>query len=450
MRNAVSPFVVGRWTFWVMPLLTTTAVHAALIPWTDNTPSALLPFNGNAEAVAQLAGADLLIYGQRPQALTLTTARGPQYYPQARFNTAALVVPASPEQVARLLADHARYVGLFPTLTSARVLERKDHISRVRYHIHVPVPIPLLNFSEDVEMQHQIGPNSLSTLILNSPIPYGQGKFEWFALKNGQTLVTLTQWGDLDRPKGFLVSTLLKALPEVKTSIPQSVSAFVLESLRRRLRPAGLGTAQPVPQVIPKRALSSEQWTTVQRLIEQSGTPVLLAHNPVLMQTARGPEAMHFVTSLGIVNGPVAQVQPLLAEPANFKKLFRQVRQVSTTRVGNGNAFNTQIHVGLGLGVLSIPFKINLLTTLEAPNQSRYQANGGDVEFMQGRMTFDPIDANRTRVTLVSAAKLGERAPFLLRIGKSLPYSDFMPTVGSTPLILEKANQHLKKNPGGK
>lgn len=431
-------------------LIVTTAVpwssHAALIPWIDNTPSSLVPFNGNAEAVAQLAGNDLLIYGHRPQALTLTTVSGPRYYPRSRFNTGALVVPAPPEQVARLLSDYSRYVGLYPTLTTAKILEQQGSVSRVRYHIHVPVPIPLLSFSEDVDMQHQLGPNSLSTLILNSPIQYGQGKFEWYPLKNGQTLVTLTQWGDLDRPKGFLVSTMLKAVPEVKASILQSVNAFVLESLRLRLRPSAPGAAQPVSQVIPRRTLSDSQMATVQQLLEQSGTPVMLAHNPVMMQTTKRPEAMHFVTSFGLINAPIDRAQPLLADPANFKKMFRQVRRVTTTPVAGSTATDTRVDVGLGLGVLSIPFKLVLRTTPETEHQNRYQAIGGDIEHMVGRMMFEPVGSQRTRVTLISAGKLGDNAPFLLRIGKSLPYSDFMPTVGSSPLILDKVNQHLSQS----
>lgn len=429
---------------WTSLLLYPAASQAVLIPWTDNTPSSLAPFQGNAEAVAQLAGNDLLIYGHRPQSLVLTTRQGPRYYPTSRFNSGALVVPAPPEQVARLLSDYPRYVGLFPTLTSAKVLEQQNSVSRVRYHIHVPVPIPLLSFSEDVDMQHQLSGNSLSTLILDSPIQYGQGRFEWFALKNGQTLVTLTQWGDLDRPRGFLVSTLLKAVPEVKSSILQSVNAFVLESLRLRLRPAPLGPVQPLPQVIPRRTLSEAQLATVQKLLEQSGTPVMLAHNPVLMQTRKKPEPMHFVTSFGLVNGPVDQVQPLLADPANFKKMFRQVRRVTTTPVPGSAASDTQVDVGLGLGILSIPFRLVLRTTPEGEHQNRYQAIGGDIEHMVGRMVFEPVGPQRTRVTLVSAGKLGDDAPFLLRIGKSLPYNDFMPTVGSSPLILDKVNQHLQ------
>jgi hypothetical protein len=59
------------------------------------------------------------------------------------------------------------------------------------------------------------------------------GKFEWFNLADNKTLVTLTQWGDLNQPQGFLFKNF-KCFPEVKLAIPNGSSAFVLEALKNK------------------------------------------------------------------------------------------------------------------------------------------------------------------------------------------------------------------------
>jgi carbon monoxide dehydrogenase subunit G len=419
--------------------------HASITVWNDPTPSALAPFAGQANSVADLAGSDIMIYGHAPRAMTLPSSRGPRYYPKAGFTSAALVVSATPQQVKQTLSNYAGYVGLFPTLTSAKTIEQQGNISQVKYHIHVPVPIPLLSFSEDVVMQHQLTDNSLSTLLIDSPIQYGQGKFEWFALPNGKTLVTLTQWGDLNEPKGFVISTMFKAMPEIKSAIPSSVNAFVLESLRRRFMPeTRLPAAQSVANIVPVLDYSDAQMNTIQRLIDQSKTPVVFTHVPRQMQTSKRNENMHFVTSITTLNAPIAKTQSALADPRSYTKMLRQVRRVESTTLPNDQGQDSEIHVGMGLGVISIPFKLHMRFRNESDHTVRYWANGGDIEFMQGRMRFEAINAKQTRVIMTSAGKVGDDAPFLLKIGRSLPYSDFLPTVGTGPILFEKASRFLQ------
>ena len=432
----------------VVLLSMASSADAAIIPWTDNTPSALAPFAGQANSLASLAGSDLVFYGHPAQSLSLTTAKGLRHYKHMRFQSAALVVPASPDEVKATLSNYSRYVGLFPTLTQAKVIDQQGGIQQVRYHISVPVPIPLLSFNEDVVMQHQLSGNSLSTLILDSPIPYGAGKFEWFALANGQTLVTLTQWGDLDQPKGFLVSTLLRAMPEVKLGIPQGVNGFVLESLRRRFAPdASNQPALSVQNIVPTLRLTDAQLDTVQRLVDQSTTPVLFAHRPVWLATHKRPEKLHFVTSIGTLNAPLAQAKPLLANPSNYATLMRQVKRVDTTDLPNGQGQRASIHVGIGLGVIDIPFRLHMRYQPQGDQSVRFWANGGDIEFMQGRMQFDALSPQKTRIIMTSAGKIGDHAPLLLRMSKAMPYSDFLPSLGAAPVLLDKANRYLQKKP---
>jgi hypothetical protein len=71
---------------------------------------------------------------------------------------------------------------------------------------------------------------------------------------------------------------------------------------------------------------------------------------------------------------------------------------------------------------------------------------GGDIDFMQGRMAFAPA-GHRTRIVMTTAGKVGDNDPFLLRIGRALPYSDFLSSLGSLPVLLGKADRYVRDQP---
>lgn len=427
----------------------------SLVTWTDPTPSALQPFDGNAEALAELTGSTLFFYPQVKSTAALPYTSGPRTYQNVQYVTGAMVVPASADQVEKLLANYTGYTTLFPKITEANVLvnqrvgnletDAKASIrSIVRYHMLIKIPIPLLSFDEDLVMQHERTHNSISTLILSSPIQYGSGKFEWFPLKNGKTLVTLTQWGDLDRPKGFLVKTILSAMPELKYAIPNGVEGFIFESLRQRLNPDVVTKAVPMQNIVPIFNLNSAQETQVLKLLRQGGT-VEFSHSPVWMATRDRPEKLSFVSSFYNMPASLDKSKAGLVNLSNFPSIYRQVRKVTITQLSNGSSEN-DVKIGLGLGVISIPMHIKLVYIPEAEQNSvRFFNSGGDVEFIQGRVKFKELNPKSTLVQLTTGSKLGENPPFILKLAKHLPYPDYLPTVGTAPLIFEKTRIWLQK-----
>ena len=151
-----------------------------IITWTDNIPSALQPFQNNPQLLASYTQDTIFIYGHPAVKTSVPTLKSnPQ--PTVSFTSAAIIVPANTQQVANTLTDFCHYVGLFPTLKSAKTIEQSGNIVQVKYKVSIPTPIPVLNFNEDVTLQHQIKPNSIASLVIDAPIPYGVGKLEWFA-----------------------------------------------------------------------------------------------------------------------------------------------------------------------------------------------------------------------------------------------------------------------------
>jgi len=432
------------------PIQTGYAETPKPINWVDPTPSALQPFDGNAEQLAELAGDKLIFYPQSRQTITLPYTQGPKTYANVQYMSGALVVNASSEQVGKVLADYNNYDKLYPKMTESAVQTQDQQDGKIRsvvkYHLLVKIPFPFLTFDEDVMLQHDQRQNSISTLVLNSPIQYGAARFEWFALKNGKTLVTLTQWGDLDRPKGFLVSTILRALPEAKLGIPSGVEGFVLESLRQRFNPDATTPTVTASTNTPVMTLTSAQEGLVSKLLQQGGT-VQFNHRPIWLSMPKGPEKLWFVSSYAQMPTSIEQAKDAFMTPMHYPEIYRQVSKVTSIPVADGSLQN-DIKIAIGLGILSIPMHLNLNFKPESEQTVRFVTTGSDVEFMQGRYSLKSLGAKTTLVGITATGKLGEHPPLLLRLGKYLPYADYLPVVGTAPVLFDKSRAWLIKQEG--
>lgn len=290
---------------------------AKIIPWNAEIPSSLSAYQGNAQQLAELTGERILIYAH-PTSKTQLPTLNSNAASKTQFYSAAVVLPVAEAQVEKLLRHYPNYVGLFPTLKSAKVLEQQGSIQQVKYQVHIPTPIPVLNFKETVVMQHHLGENSISTLIIDAPIPYGAGKLEWFALGPHKTLVTVTQWGDLNQPKGFLFSKILNALPEAKLGIPPSTNAFLLEALQQRFKTEHTAAlATPIPQL----RLNPQQLQKIAQISQKSGQPVSFILPNYLIKEGKFSENLRFSSTYQYFPNPVEKLRPWLAAEAT-QQLF--------------------------------------------------------------------------------------------------------------------------------
>lgn len=431
----------------IMMLLLIMPIHtqAALITWTDPTPNALAPFKNNSQSVAQLAGNDLLLYSHPARYIEFNTPSGIKKYQNAQFSSIAMVVNATPDQIAQTLKNYQGYVGLFPTLKKAQILETQNQVSQVKYSISIPTPIKVLNFNDDVIMQHRFTQNSITTLIIDAPLPYGVGKFEWFALDAKRSLLTLTHWSDVNNSKGFLVSTLLKAMPEIKDSLPYSANTFAMESLNLKFNGKTAAKKFPVGS-LPNKSLTLTQYQQVIAISQQSTQPVTFIHPNAAIAYQHGYENLRFSTSYQYFKSKPQQVAQLL-QPQVWSKLFpKQVKSVSL--IANQDKSNDAlIHIRAGLGVITIPFDLRLRYTTIADKNPTFQRNdisavGGDIKFLRSRTLIQPY-AQGTIWQITAAAKIDDQAPFLLRAAKSLPYSDVLPSATLARVISSNVRKQL-------
>ncbi|GAC1374606.1 MAG: hypothetical protein NVS3B3_10560 [Aquirhabdus sp.] len=233
-------------------------------------------------------------------------------------------------------------------------------------------------------------------------------------------------------------------MPEIKYAIPNGVEGFVFESLRQRLHPDVASKPLPMQNIVPTMNLNSTQETQVLKMLRQGGT-VQFSHRPVWMDSGNRPEKLSFVSTFYQMPTSVDKAKNGLINLNNFSHIYRQVRKVTSNALPDGST-TYDLKIGLGLGVLAIPMHVKLLYTPEAgQNSFRFYNNGGDIEFVQGRVLFKELDSKNTLVNLTAAGKVGEDPPLLLRLTKHLPYYDYLPTIGSAPIIFEKTKTWLLK-----
>lgn len=417
---------------------TSATALAKIIPWNAEVPSSLSAYSGNAQQLAELTGERILIYAHPTRHTQLPTLNN-NAASKAQYYSAAVVLPVAEAQVEKLLQHYPNYVGLFPTLKSAKVLEQQGSIQQVKYQIHIPTPIPVLNFKESVVMQHHQANNSISSLIIDAPIPYGAGKLEWFALGPHKTLVTVTQWGDLNQPKGFLFSKILNALPEAKLGIPPSTNAFLLEALQQRFKNKH---ATALATQVPQMKFNAQQLQKIAQLSQKSGQPVsfLLPNHQV--KDGAASENLRFSSTYQYFPNPVEKLQPWLMAEATQQLFPRQIKKVELHPVNPQN-IDANYKVSVGLGVIQIPFNFKMRFYQPDALQNHFSANGGDLKLVKGSMRLLP-QSDGTLFHITSSMKIHDQAPFLLRAMRSMPYHDVLPALGGNTVYALKVQQKLR------
>ena len=436
MDNVQKGILMNRFSAQICLIILTSVSQfsfAKIVTWTDNIPSALKPFDNNAQEIASIAQDNIFIYSHPSIKTSLPTlTSNPQ--PTAKFSTAAIVVPVSSQEVAKTLGNYNQYAGLFPTLKSAKVIEQVGNVSQLKYKISIPTPIPVLNFNEDVIMQHQQGQNSISTMVIDGPIPYGLGKFEWFSLGENKTLITLTQWADLNQPNGFLFKKILNAFPEVKLAIPSGSGAFVMEALKNKYI-AKKTTALNAGQ-LPSPQLSATQINKIAQVSASSQQPVSFVLSPSSIPYTHGREALRFTTSYQFYNAPPQQLQKW-TQPLSYKEILpNQIKNIKVEPT-NAQGQDTEFKISVGLGVISIPFNFKMHFNYPKPTENNFYANGGDLRYLKGQIQF-LAHSNSTLLKITTAMKIDDKAPFLLRAARSLPYHEMLPAVGANAVFAQK------------
>lgn len=441
---------IVKWvTFVIVSVLVATTSYAKtevdLYAWQTQVPDALSPLNNNVNTLASLTNNGVLFYPHPSKTVQLYSYDNNK--PSTHFNkpvafvSASVVLNASVTEVKKTLSDYQNYTKIFPKLTTSNVLEQQNNLARVQYRMVIDTDVPVLSFDEKFIMRHQITGNRLSTWFEDTPIKYGMGDFTWYKIDNNHTLLTLTHWGDLNNMRGLLLSTIVNALPELKVAVPHSVSGYILEALRLHFNGNDKVKTYQQPNIVPQWQVSKANQKILQQLVRHSNTyPVMYAHPP---RKLAGETNLRFVSSLQRIPSPQPKLNALVFDPKQYPSMIKQIKNVTTTPYKKGVLVNSTIRVGLG--VLSIPFNAKIYMQKPTANSAIISAQGGDVRWVEGRMTSYSLGKNTSLLANTFTSKTDKNAPFLLRIAHAFPYYDYLGSVGTMPVLNNKIKQQLAK-----
>lgn len=422
------------------------ALQPALQAWQSQVPHSLKPANNNVAGVLALANDGVLIYPHTQKTVGIQLPKK-LLKKKARFVSAAVVLNAKPAQVKALLMDYKNYPKTFPKLVSAKVLGKKNNLARVKYRAVIDIPVPILKFDKTFTFKHQVKGNTLSTWIELSPVKYGMGQFQWFAIKGGKhagkTLLTITQWGDLDNLNGFVLRRIMKAMPELKMSIPIGVNAYVLEALRLHFNGKDKPASFTKAHILPSWQVNAKASKTLAQLLKHTQQfPVMYAHPP---RKLKGETTLRFVSSLQAMPASQKAVGNWLLKPKSYPKLFKQVKKVTSKPHKKGELITTKVRVGLG--VISIPFATKIYFEKPKANEAMFTGAGGDVRWVYGKFSVlkkQQHTQNNSVLMTTFTSKTDKNAPFLLRIGHALPYHDYLGAIGVAPILSYKVKKKLR------
>jgi hypothetical protein len=121
----------------------------------------------------------------------------------------------------------------------------------------------------------------------------------------------------------------------------------------------------------------------------------------------------------------------------SYKEIFpRQIKNIKTTP-STQQGQDAEFKVSVGLGVISIPFDFKMHFSYPKATENNFYANGGDLRYLKGQIQFLP-QGNDTLLKMTTTIKIDEKAPFLLKAARSLPYHEMLPALGANAIFAQK------------
>ena len=151
---------------------------------------------------------------------------------------------------------------------------------------------------------------------------------------------------------------------------------------------------------------------------------------------------MRFSSSYQYFAKSPQQLQHWLNAPT-YQELFpRQIKDIEIKKI-DPNTFDADYKISVGLGVINIPFDFKLRFDYPNSLENQFDAVGGDLQFVKGGMQLIP-QGNGTLLNITSTMKIHDKAPFLLRAMRSMPYHDMLPAIGGNTVLALKIKQKMK------
>lgn len=362
-----------------------------------------------------------------------------------RFVSSIVTLDTSIENVRSTVTDYDNYTDFLPTLQDAEVKSTNGDTTTV--NLDLILRLGVINPELDYTLKYY--PGSGKDLLwerTDGDISSSYGRWEFQELSDTRTLVAYTSWSDFTN-LGLAVDTVLWAQPDLKTAIPVSQSAVVMENLKDHL---AHNTNPDTDQIVgksPEIPLFAKN-TIPPQITEftEIGTPMIIHPDQQILEKSGSTLDLSFVTAIGTAKGNLNQSKELLTRFEKFPDFVEQVYSVESTRTDTG--FRADWTLDMGLGLLSVGIDYSLDYRWKNKNSLVFRRTSGDLDHVYGALEWVPLQENETLFFYTTATQIGERAGYLVKLGNLIPNKQIVIGVSAGALAVEKqmkwVNDQLK------
>lgn len=430
----------------MLRIVITLAFLAALTTPAEASAPSLRKMGMDASALASLIGDSQMVLIHKPRSYSWMKD-GDKVTKKASFISSLKVVNAPVEKVRAVVADVAKYPEFIAEIEEVETRKEGDET-----HAEFETELNLMVISVGVDYTLAYtneAEGDLTWRLVAGDVGQHVGRWEFFDLGNGKTLLSFTHWQDLESI-GLRVRAVLRAQPDMKLVIPVAWAAVVMNSIHRRAE--GLPREERKPPVIvqkePKVPMlstggASFSVLTLRRLAE-AGTLMFVHPKQWFLGKGGKPTDFSFMSAAAVTNLPVEKLKTLTTSFPRFPEFLEQVDSIKPAEQDNGKR-SYDFSLKVGISIFTIPVRYRLEYTDVSPLAISYQRASGDMDYIYGAWEFFDVGDGKSLVMYTTGNKMGDNAPAMLKVGKNMPNRDLIVGVSSTALTIQKLVPWLQK-----
>lgn len=401
------------------------------------------------EDLAPLLGKSQLVLIHKPRTHAWTRD-GETFEKKATFITSLAVVAAPVEAVRRVVGDRKKYPEFINQIREVEERKRDEPGAPAQVEFETVLNLMVMELDVDYTLAYTDEPNGdISWQLVEGDFSEHTGRWEFFALPDGKTLLAYTVWQDFSSV-GLTVRTVMRAQPDMKLVIPTASAAVIMNSMRRRAeglpaeekRPAS--AAQELPRVPTLSGGGALPLPTIRRLAE-AGTLMLIHPTQWFKGEGGKPTDFAFMSAGALVDMPAEKAKALTTNFERFPEFIgSNIDSIKRVPVDvDPMAYDFKLKIGIS--VFSIGVKYRLKYTEEKPLVVTYRRVSGDLEHVYGAWEFLDLGDGKSLLWYTTGNKLGANAPAILKVGQDMPNRDLIIGVSATVVTIQKLLGWLPK-----
>ncbi len=334
-----------------------------------------------------------------------------------RYLTNVIVVNQPPPEVRSIVTDYDSYSEFFPDLHESSIQSRTDTQTLVSFNetLKFAVIEPTVNYTLSFR---EADDGSIVFTRESGDFGLYRGRWEFHPLEGNRTLLVLSSrmafsgvsWrGDM----------VLWAQPDLRRTLPIVRGTGFVDRFRILAENSEDSPTNDTVTQSPKIPVNFDKSTKHQALkkLTEKGTTIFV-HPDQHISISGDPERLVFITTMDLVKGPIDQARHYLTRFRKVPQFIDQLESVDAETTDDG--FIADWYFDMGFGLFSVPVEYKVKYTWESKNRLTYERISGDLDPIYGAYEWTSANEDETLYAFTSASRLGENAPNMVKLGRSL------------------------------